>query len=167
MGFEYGPPEWTRCTVGVRRTVFIPEVRLPSGQIHKARRVSKSFGRDRLDVEKKSIQEQDDQLIRWAAPKVAEALAIPTFRDRMIEGTTRVAVALDKVRSQLNRTAYERVCQQLGIVPLSDWVLSSVKGGDRLPREFPYVSAEEAIAGRIHFYRQCQLDLEPPPSPWS
>ena len=81
FGFEFGPIEWARESVTVNRTVFVTELRLPSGRVHEAHRISQQFGHTRLNVAGKTISEQNDQLRRWSQPFVTAALDVRDFRE--------------------------------------------------------------------------------------
>lgn len=154
LGFPLEKRSWVRDNVWVSRTVLVPDIKLPSGAVVDAHRVSKHFANTTLPVAGKSLAEQDDQFIAWAEPHVEQALSVQGFAEQMLAGTTEMWSILDGISERPSRAEYEALCRRFKVKARSDSDLETADTVDVYPSRFPDVSVVDAVRSHIHLYRR-------------
>jgi len=154
LGFPLEKRSWVRDNVWVSRTILLPDIKLPSGSVVEAHRVSKDFKNARLPVKGKSLAEQDDQFIAWAEPHVEQAFAATGFAEQMLAGTTEMWSILDGIDPRPKRAEYVALCRRFKMKPRADSDLETANTVDNYPKRFPDSSVLGAVQSHIHVYRR-------------
>lgn len=154
LGIPLERRSWARSNVWVSRTLLLPDIKLPSGSVVDAHRVSKHFANTGLPVAAKSFAVQDAQFIAWAQPHVEEALSATRFAEQMLTGTTEMWSILDGISQRPSRSEYEGLCLRFKMTARNDSDLETADTLNVYPSRFPDVSVLDAVRSHVHLYRK-------------